>query len=80
MEESGARELQNIHDYVQERGGSLVFIAGPLYTPLAYKNSPISKLFPIEFSRLDQLKPNDSTGFDVEYRLNRTHLGNRRLR
>lgn len=35
-------------DFVREKGGGLVMIAGPLYTPAAYRNSPLAALLPID--------------------------------
>ena len=33
-----------------EKGGGLVFIAGPRYTPMAYRDSPLAALLPIDFN------------------------------
>ena len=42
--------LQNLADFVEEKGGGMAFICGPLYTPLAYRNSPLEPLFPFDLS------------------------------
>ena len=39
--------LDNIAAFVEERGGGLVVIAGPRHTPLAYRDTPLAKLLPI---------------------------------
>ena len=39
--------LENLVAYVTERGGGLVFIAGPRHTPLAFRGSPLEDLFPM---------------------------------
>lgn len=36
----------NIRDFVTARGGGLIVIAGPRYTPLAWRGSPLAALFP----------------------------------
>ena len=35
--------------FVEEKGGGMVFISGPLYTPAAYRDSPLAELLPIDF-------------------------------
>ena len=40
--------MENIAAFVEQRGGGLVVIAGPRYTPLAYRDSPLAKLMPID--------------------------------
>jgi len=40
--------MDNIVAFVEQRGGGLVFIAGPRYTPLAYRDTPLAKLVPID--------------------------------
>jgi uncharacterized membrane protein len=52
--------LQNLSDFVTERGGGLILIAGPRHLPLAYRETPLEKLFPadmdiVEMPRPDQL-------------------------
>lgn len=41
----GATDLQNLHDFVYERGGGLIFLCGPRHFPAAYLNTPLEKLF-----------------------------------
>jgi hypothetical protein len=38
--------LQNIYEFVTVRGGGVIFIAGPRYTPLAYRDTPLAPLLP----------------------------------
>jgi hypothetical protein len=40
--------MQNVYEFVTVRGGGLVFIAGPRHTPLAYRDSPLAPLFPMD--------------------------------
>jgi hypothetical protein len=40
--------MQNIYEFVTARGGGLIFIAGPRYTPLAYRDTPLAPLFPMD--------------------------------
>lgn len=42
--------LENLVAYVTERGGGLVFLAGPRHTPLAYRGSPLEDLFPCDLN------------------------------
>jgi hypothetical protein len=45
-----ASVLANLHDFVAEKGGGVAFIAGPHFTPLAYANTPLEPLFPIDLA------------------------------
>jgi hypothetical protein len=40
--------LQNVADFVQERGGGVVFIAGPQFNPLVYRDTPLAQIMPID--------------------------------
>jgi von Willebrand factor type A domain len=40
--------LNNINDFVLVRGGGMIAIAGPRFNPLAYHDTPLATLFPIE--------------------------------
>ena len=40
--------MQNIADFVEKKGGGVAFIAGPLYTPLAYRHTPLAALLPVD--------------------------------
>ena len=40
--------MQNIAAFVVQKGGGVVFIAGPEFTPLAYAETPLAPLVPVE--------------------------------
>jgi hypothetical protein len=65
----GASVLQNLVEFVDQpgKGGALVLIAGPRYLPLAYRNTPLEKLFPFNpaLARLPQPAQSGSPGFHV---------------
>ena len=42
--------MSNIKAFVEEKGGGIVFIAGPLYTPLAFRETSLASLFPIDLN------------------------------
>jgi hypothetical protein len=42
--------LGYLNDFVEKKGGGIAFIAGPQYTPLAYRNTPLEPLFPIDLA------------------------------
>ncbi len=44
----GTGVMRNLSDFVTEKGGGLIFIAGRRYTPLAFGNTPLDGLLPIE--------------------------------
>ena len=40
--------MENIVAFVEQRGGGVVFMAGPQYTPSAYRDTPLAALLPID--------------------------------
>lgn len=57
--------MESLAAFVQERGGGLVFIAGARHMPLAYRNSPLTTLFPVD---LDEAKlPDANELLDARY-------------
>jgi hypothetical protein len=60
--------LTNLADFVLQKGGGLVFIAGPSYDPIALRDTPLAKLLPIDLATAtlpDPRQPVDE-GFIVE--------------
>lgn len=45
--------LEHIAEFVTVRGGSLVMLAGPRYMPLAYRDTAIEKLLPMNLASVD---------------------------
>jgi len=65
--------MQNIADFVKERGGGVVFIAGEKYLPLKYQDTPLESLLPIT---LDLAKtPATDQAITSGYRPQPTRLG-----
>ncbi|MGE5194603.1 MAG: VWA domain-containing protein, partial [Deltaproteobacteria bacterium] len=44
--------LDNLREFVAERGKGLLFVAGPLYNPAAYRGTPLETLLPIDLEGL----------------------------
>ena len=44
--------LENLRDFVGERGRGLLFIAGPYHDPASYRGTPLETLLPIELGDL----------------------------
>jgi hypothetical protein len=42
--------MQLLSDFVMERGGGVVFWAGPQFTPTAFRDTPIASLFPVDLA------------------------------
>ena len=42
--------MQNLVEFVTEKGGGVLFIAGELFNPLAYRGTPLELLLPIELA------------------------------
>ncbi len=66
-------QLQNLADFVEERGGGVVFFAGPRFQPAQYLASPLAKLFPFN---LDTTRiPSPDEPLTVDYAVQPTSLG-----
>jgi uncharacterized membrane protein len=62
-----ASVLANLRDFVTEKGGGIAFIAGPAFTPLAYRSTPLESLFPIDLNTTTSPNPEGiREGFVVE--------------
>ncbi len=43
-------QMQSLADFVTEKGGGILFIAGELFNPLSYRGTPLEVLLPIELA------------------------------
>jgi hypothetical protein len=65
--------MQNIYEFATVRGGGVVFIAGPKFTPLAFRDTPLAPLFPMD---LDTVRlPDPDAIVREEFRPRLTALG-----
>jgi hypothetical protein len=55
-----ASVLENLHAFVEQKGGGVAFIAGPRYLPMAYRGTPIEPLFPIDVGTAQVPDPEQS--------------------
>jgi uncharacterized membrane protein len=46
------RQLQLVHDFVATRGGGFGMVAGPNWSPQAYRGTPIEQILPVDISRV----------------------------
>ncbi len=62
-----ASAMQNLAEFVEKKGGGVAFIAGPSFTPVGYRNTPLEPLFPVDLSSVSsgQNQSHDE-GFVVE--------------
>lgn len=51
------RQLQLISDFVSKMGGGFGMIAGPHWSPIAYRNTPIESILPVAISRVQTEDP-----------------------
>lgn len=79
----GQSELEHLKEFVEDRGGGVVFIAGPNFTPSAYANSSIADLFPVDLKDIVTPLPNgqsiDTSELTTEFQLRQTEVGRRFL-
>jgi hypothetical protein len=52
----GPAALQNLADFI-DRGGAVVFIAGPNFLPKAYANTPLARLLPFDSAAIREPTP-----------------------
>jgi hypothetical protein len=62
----GDKNLQYLADFVRERGGGLLMIAGERYSPHAYKDSPLRDILPIQVTAGPQTEPVRQMGYRPE--------------
>lgn len=43
-------QMTNLNEFVTQKGGGVIFIAGELFNPLSYKNTPLEQLLPIDLT------------------------------
>jgi hypothetical protein len=67
--------MNNIADFVKERGGGVIFIAGPRYTPLAYRDTPLAELLPVNLVTVSAPPPDAILKDAFTPRLTRLGLG-----
>ena len=65
--------LENLVAFVTERAGGVVFLAGPRHTPLAYRDTPLETLFPVDLNTVRL--PDDTQLMEVAVPVNLTRLG-----
>jgi hypothetical protein len=68
-----ASVLNNLADFVEKKGGGLALVAGAQYTPLAYRNTPLEPLFPIDLSSASL--PEAGQSLDQAFVVQPTELG-----
>ena len=69
-----SENLQNLADFVKERGGGLLMIAGPQHAPHDYKGTPLQDVLPIDV--VQEHQPAEPDGGLVEsYRPELTPVG-----
>ncbi len=65
--------MNNIYEFVTTRGGGAIFLAGPRYTPLAFRDSPLAPLLPMN---LDTVRlPDPDAIISESFRPKLTALG-----
>ncbi len=45
-------QMRNIAEFVTEKGGGVLFVAGELFNPIAYRGTPLELLLPVELAEL----------------------------
>ena len=69
----GRSVMRNIVEFVQERGGGLVLSSGSSFMPLAYRDTPLVDLLPLELDTATI--PSPETILDEDFSVRPTSLG-----
>jgi hypothetical protein len=62
----GDKCLRALADFVKQRGGGLLMIAGPRFSPQAYQDSPLAGVLPIEVRRAPPSEPEYTSAYRPE--------------
>ncbi len=65
--------MDNLADFAIQRGGGIVFIAGPRFTPLAYRGTPLEDLLPVDLDTASL--PDPAALIDESFVVAPTQLG-----
>ncbi len=60
------RQLQLVSDFVAKKGGGFGMVAGPKWSPLAFRNTPIEAILPVIIARVQTEDP--TAVYDQPYR------------
>jgi uncharacterized membrane protein len=67
--------LKNVAEFVRERGGGLLMIAGERFSPRAYRNSPLKDVLPIDVTGAPAANNENEEGITDSYRVELTGIG-----
>ena len=60
------KHLQDVADFVRERGGGFLMIAGNNFSPWAYRDTPVADVLPIEIVRSQPADMERTEGFQLQ--------------
>ena len=52
--------LDHVVDFAKEKGGGILFMAGPKYTPVAYRDTPLASLMPVALDSVTVPSPDET--------------------
>ena len=67
-----ANAIPHLVDFVKEKGGAIIFFAGPEHTPLAYRDTPLGRA---SSDRSSHGRAAAADSLDKEFRVEPTDLG-----
>jgi len=68
-------QIEMITEFVSQKGGGLVFLAGKRFNPSGYRGTPLEKLLPVELLATDGMTSASGAAADRPIRLELTPMG-----
>lgn len=70
----GEKHLQWLAEFVREKGGGLLALAGPQFMPVAYRDTPLASVLPVDTGRAEPGGVSRATGYKPRLTaIGRTH-------
>ena len=67
--------MERLRQFVVEHGGGIAFLAGPRFTPLAYRETPLAALLPIDLTKTRLPNATNTVAEELAFQVRLTALG-----
>lgn len=67
--------MERMRQFVVEHGGGIVFLAGPRFTPFAYRETPLASLLPVDLTKTRLPSGTNAVSEEMAFQVRLTALG-----